>query len=253
MSVITSRQNRVIVHVRKLAAHAAYRKECREFVCDGRKLLEEALRSRAEITSALVLQGADIELPAGTQRYEVSRELLGYASRMECPNEVLFCCRIPENRADERLPKGRYIVLESLQDPGNVGTIIRTAEAFSAQAVIMTGNCADPYNPKTVQATMGSVFRQRFFQAAPERLKELLEDAEVPLYAAALSSRAKSIRDVDLKNAAVVIGSEGKGVSKRLRELCECEVIIPMTGATESLNAAVAAAVVLYEGARQPV
>lgn len=250
MSVITSRQNRIIVHVRKLAASRAYRRQCREFVCDGRKMLDEALRSNVEITSVLVQQGVHLKLPEGVERFEVSRELLGYASRLECPNEVLFCCRMADKNVEEKLTKGRYIVIESLQDPGNVGTVIRTAEAFSADAVIMTGECADPYNPKTVRATMGAIFRQRFFETELESLKKMLDDAKVPLYAAALSSRARDIREVSLKNAAVVIGSEGKGVSDKAIDLCDCEVIIPMTGVTESLNAAVAAAIVLYEGIR---
>lgn len=141
-------------------------------------------------------------------------------------------------------------MLESVQDPGNVGTVIRTANAFGIDAVILTGNCADLYNPKTVRATMGAIFRQRVLCRGVDELMPLLAGNGLALYGAALSARAADIRRVDVKNAAVAIGSEGSGLSAALLALCRGEVIIPMRPDSESLNAGVAASVVMWEMAR---
>ena len=141
-------------------------------------------------------------------------------------------------------------MLETVQDPGNVGTVIRTANAFGMDAVILTGDCADIYNPKTVRATMGAIFRQRVITCTLDGLRALLEKNRLPLYGAALSDRARDIRGVELKNAAAAIGSEGHGLSRALLDMCESELIIPMQPGSESLNAGIAAAVVMWEMSR---
>jgi TrmH family RNA methyltransferase len=140
------------------------------------------------------------------------------------------------------------IVLESVQDPGNVGTVVRTAAAFDIDAVVLTGGCADLYNPKTVRSTMGAIFRQYVLET--DDMTGFLKESGLQLYGAALSDRAEDIRNAGVKNAAVAIGSEGRGLSARLLSLCEKTVIIPMTENSESLNAAVAASVVMWEMAR---
>ena len=142
------------------------------------------------------------------------------------------------------------LILENVQDPGNVGTVIRTADAFRIGAVILTGQCADLYHPKTVRATMGAIFRQKVLFMDREFLKPFLEDMGLPLYGAALSPKARDLREVPVKNAAVAVGSEGRGLSRELLSLCDGELIIPMNPDSESLNAAAAAAVILWEMAR---
>ncbi len=142
------------------------------------------------------------------------------------------------------------IVLENVQDPGNVGTVIRTANALHIDAVILTGSCADLYQPKTVRATMGAIFRQKVLRVERDYLGGFLRDQQLPLYGAALSEDARDLRGLSLKNAAVAIGSEGQGLSEELLRLCDGQLIIPMNPDSESLNAAVAASIVMWEMAR---
>ena len=142
------------------------------------------------------------------------------------------------------------IVLEGVQDPGNVGTVIRTANAFGIGAVILTGDCADLYHPKTVRATMGAIFRQPVLEMDLAFLADFLKDHGLPLYAAALDPQAVDLREVSLRHAAVAVGSEGRGLSAALIDISEKNVIIPMQADSESLNAAVAAAVLMWEAVR---
>ena len=247
MTEIKSRKNPVIGHIRKLNEKRSYRYECGEFVCDGRKLYREALSAGAKITSVLLEENStDVEIPAGAKAYVVDAEMLRYASRLETPTDMLFTCAMPADTMPREL-SGSVLVLDGVQDPGNVGTILRTAEAFSVDCVALLEGCADPYNPKTVRSTMGAVFRQKFFSTDLETLKAALERSAMPLYASALSERAVSVLDADLKNAAVAVGSEGQGLSRRLLDMCRGEIIIPMNPESESLNAAVAASVLMWE------
>ena len=139
------------------------------------------------------------------------------------------------------------IVLENVQDPGNVGTVIRTASAMGIGAVLLLGDCADLYNPKTVRSTMGGIFRQRVIETDEAGLMSFLSENGLRLYGAALSEKAVDVRGVDIKNLAVAVGSEGKGLTQRLLSLCDGQLIIPMEPDSESLNAAVAASIVMWE------
>ena len=157
----------------------------------------------------------------------------------------LFTVRITDDPEDGEIENA--IILENVQDPGNVGTVLRTASAFSIGAVVLTGDCADLYGPKTVRATMGAIFRQRAIRLEKDELPAWLEKHSLPLYGAALSKNARDLRGLDLGRAAVAVGSEGRGLSPELLALCRGEVIIPMDARSESLNAAVAAAVLMWE------
>lgn len=247
MENITSRKNQYIRHIRELSSDRAYRLECGEYVCDGIKMLKEALCFGAEISSVLwKAKPEEIKLDCARQ-FVVSEELFDYASTMKNSPGPLFTVKIPD-RAGESIKNA--VVLESVQDPGNVGTVIRTANAFGIDAVILTGACADIYNPKTVRATMGAVFRQRVMEVKLSELPGLLGENNLKLYGAALSDKARDVRSVELKNSAVAIGSEGRGLSNELIEICDGEIIIPMSENSESLNAAVAASVLMWEMAR---
>lgn len=160
----------------------------------------------------------------------------------------LFTVEIPVQDHDTAIKNA--IVLETVQDPGNVGTVIRTANAFGISAVILTGECADLYNPKTVRSTMGAIFRQRVLTLDTEKLKELLEKNSLPLYGAALHRDSALLTALDVKRSAIAVGSEGKGLSETLLSLCDKTVFIPMQPDSESLNAAVAASVIMWEMAR---
>jgi TrmH family RNA methyltransferase len=138
------------------------------------------------------------------------------------------------------------IILEGVQDPGNVGAVVRTADAFGIGAVVLTGGCADPYNPKTVRATMGAIFRQNIIVTDMSGVAALKLNGYL-LYGASLGEGSRDIREVPLQNAAVAIGSEGHGLSDDMLALCDEKLVIPMSPKSESLNAAVAASIVMWE------
>ena len=249
MEKITSRKNEYIRALRLLASDTEYRRARGEYVCDGMKPLREALSFGAVVTSVLWKERAQ-EL-SGLERaaqYLAGAELFDYASPMKNSPGPVFTVRIPAE--DAAAPIRNALVLETVQDPGNVGTVMRTASAFGIDAVILTGDCADLYNPKTVRATMGAIFRQRVLCCPLTGLAALMEENALTLYGAALSPLAADIRTLELKNAAVAIGSEGRGLSRELLDMCAGELIIPMQPCSESLNAAVAASLVMWEMAR---
>ena len=245
--VIKSRKNEKIVHMKKLGSSASYRRETGETLCDGVKLLREALSHGVEVIA--VLTSTEVSVPDNVKVYQVERELLEYVSPMKTPQDVLFSCKTPD-LADKGDIKNA-IILENIQDPGNVGTMIRTANAFSVDTVVLNGDCADPFSPKTVRASMGASFRQKMVRMDMDEIAALKE--EMPIYGAALSDRSVDIGSVDLKNSAVVIGNEGSGLTDEMLELCSGEIIIPMNPDCESLNAGAAAAVVMWEMRRANV
>lgn len=245
---ISSRKNKYITHIRALASDGAYRREQGQYICDGIKTLREAVAYGAEVVSVLWKERAGaVERLCGAKEYVAPAELFDFASPMKNSPGPLFAVRMcGQSTARVR----NAIVLESVQDPGNVGTVIRTANAFGIGAVILTGACADLYNPKTVRATMGAVFRQRVIELPLEALGDFLKSSGLPLYGAALSDSAADFRTVPLENAAVAVGSEGSGLSGELLAECAGQVIIPMNRDSESLNAGVAASVIMWEMSR---
>lgn len=249
MDRITSRKNAVITHLRALGADSAYRAAAGEFLCDGYKLLDEAVKSGAEITCVLWKEGGAGGTAPCEKQFTAPPELFDYASPMKNSPGPLFAVRRSECSAVETVR--RAIVLENVQDPGNVGTVLRTAAAFSIDAVVLLGDCADRCSPKTVRATMGAIFRQRVLALSRDELGAWLKRHGLKLYGAALSARATDIRKVDITHAAVAVGSEGRGLSPELLAMCDGEIIIPMDARSESLNAAVAASVLMWEMARE--
>lgn len=235
--------------MRALANDGAYRREKGQFLCDGVKTLREALCFGARVCSVLWKERAmEVEGLDCREQYIVPAELFDYASTMKNSPGPLFAVAMPDQAPDRAI--GNAVILENVQDPGNVGTVIRTANAFGIGAVLLVGACADLYNPKTVRATMGAIFRQRVWQMGAEEMKALLGENGLPLYGAALSDRAEDIRRLELRRAAVAIGSEGNGLSREMLALCDGQVIIPMQPDSESLNAGVAASVIMWEMTR---
>lgn len=245
MEQITSRKNAYVRHVRQLAADGAYRREAGEYLCDGRKTLHEALAFGARVTSILWKERAEEGDWGEAVQYLAPKELFDYASPMVSSPGPLFTVAIRGCGKPGRLR--RALILEGVQDPGNVGTVIRTANAFGIDAVILTGDCADLYQPKTVRSTMGAIFRQTVLQMPLSELPAFLRGQGLPLYGAALAAEAEDVRALSLAHAAVAVGSEGKGLSGELLSLCEKKIILPMRPDSESLNAAVAASVLMWE------
>ena len=241
---ITSKTNPTVQHVKKLMASRKYRYEARAFVADGSKLAEEALRWGVGVDALILREDVDFPVPAGVREIRVPEALMRDLSRMDSPQGVLALCRMPEPRPLELSPG--CLILDGIQDPGNLGTILRTADAFE-RPVLLSEGCADPYSEKVVRATMGAVFRTPPLQADARDLLAACRAAGIPLCVTALSPRARDIRSLPLTDCAVVIGSEGRGVSEEMLSLCEKTLKIPMTERCESLNAAVAALAALVE------
>ena len=245
---ITSRKNATIQRLRSLAADAAFRRAEGEYLCDGHKLLAEALDKGAQLRCVLWKdKPGELMLPDHVRQYTAPAELFDYASPMKNSPGPLFTLAIPEVPAPIF---SRAILLENVQDPGNVGTVIRTAAAMGVDTVILCGACADVYSPKTARATMGAIFRENILRCEVDEVRALADRSHLKLYGAALSDRASDIRTLTLQNAVVAVGSEGQGLSKELLRQCDGELIIPMSPGSESLNAAVAASIILWEMAR---
>ena len=242
---ITSRKNPLILRLRALSTDGAFRRAEGEYLCDGYKLLAEALDKGAELRTVLWREKAgETPLPDSVRQVTVPEDLFDYASPMKNSPGPLFTLAIP------REPEpvfSQAILLENVQDPGNVGTVIRTAAAMGVDTVLLCGACADVYSPRTARATMGAVFREKIIRCTVAEARAFADRNGLKLYGAALSDRAADIRDLPLKNAVVAIGSEGNGLSGELLHSCNGELIIPMSPGSESLNAAVAAAIVLWE------
>lgn len=218
-------------------------------VCEGPKMLEEAFRWGAEPTVILFADGAEFPSVSleKTRLVQVSADLLKSVAPTQTPQKLLFLCALPAKPLPAVLPGSRYLVLDGLQDPGNVGTLWRTADAFGADGLLLLPGCADPFSPKTLRATMGACFRLPVWEMEVPTLFESLRQASLPLYATALREDTVDLRTLSLTRAAIAIGSEGKGISQAVLEGSEKTVKIPMTERCESLNAATAGAVVLWE------
>ena len=253
MEWITSRKNPLLAKIRTLAAGSSRdRREAGEYLGDGIKLLEEALKWDVPLTAVVLSEGVELPtLPPEVRAVQVPRDVMETISPMKTPQGALFLARLPETRPPETLPGSRYLVLDSVQDPGNVGTIWRTADALGTDGLILVGNCADPYSPKVVRASMGACFRLPVFVTDADGLCVLLERSRLPLSATALREDTISLERADLSRAAVIIGSEGRGVSPELLSRSVQTIKIPMRPRCESLNAAAAAAIVLWEMARR--
>ena len=241
---ITSPQNPYLQHVKKLRAVRKYRYANRAFLADGSKLVEEAIRWGLTPEAILTREGVPFPVPEGVRHIIISDRLMKDVSRMDTPQGVMAVCPMPEQRAPELVPG--CLILDGIQDPGNLGTILRTADAFDLPVVLSEG-CADPYGEKTVRATMGAVFRTQPCQADRRTILDSLRAKQIPLCVTALSPRAQDIRALDLKRFAVVIGSEGQGVCADFLQAADQEAIIPMSPRCESLNAAAAAMIVLWQ------
>lgn len=246
---ITSRKNPLIQHLRRLLTDRSAREASGEYIADGTKLLGEALRWTPDsLLTVVTTPSAELGwLPPGVRLVEVPEDLMAWLSPMKSPQGALFTCRLPQ-QAPLTLRPGT-LILDGLQDPGNVGTILRTADAWDRPVVLTTG-CADPYSHKTVRASMGAVFRTPPQLAGHQAVAEACRAQGIPLVVTALTDTAEPIDRVDLSGAAVVIGSEGRGVGAFFCERANKAVVIPMNPRCESLNAAVAATVVLWQMSR---
>lgn len=236
---ISSRQNPLIQHVSRLLKDTTARRDSGEIVCEGIKLLDDALVSG--LSPLTVLHTPETELPplpGGVRVVCVPPPLMESVSTLRTPQGLLFTLSRPAVTADVD-SNGKHVLLDRVQDPGNVGAVIRTAEAFSLSSVMLTPGCADPYSPKALRGAMGAVLRMPIRPVDPVDLPDL------PLVA--LDTEGSDIREWVPGPCIAVIGSEGGGIAPEILARCERRIRIPMTGRAESLNAAAAAIILMWE------
>lgn len=241
---ITSRKNPLIQQVRRLLTSKKERESAGLFVADGTKLLDEAIRHYPGLDTVILSDGVVADIPEQITVVRVPEDVMAYISPMETPQGALFLCRLPGQKAFAA--QTGMLILDGIQDPGNLGTILRTADALNVPVVLLEG-CADPYSHKVVRASMGAVLRTQPILATWEQVCEECKEAGIPVAVTALSEKSQDIRKADLSAMAVVIGSEGRGVRPEILAQADAQLIIPMSDHCESLNAAVAATIVMWE------
>lgn len=250
METITSRHNPLVAHLRRLASSGSYRRERGEFLCDSPKLLHEALLHGAELLTVAATRGMTLPdgIHAGVRLVEVPEDVMQLISPAKTPQGVVFTCRLPRTECPQTLTGARYLALDGVQDPGNVGTIIRTADAAGLDGVLLSNQCADVFSPKVLRATMGSIFRMnlRTTDDLPGELTKLREKG-YSILSSQLDGTPFYERQGVAERFALIIGNEGNGVSEQVQQTATHRVRLPMRGGAESLNAAIAAAIMMYE------
>lgn len=241
---IVSRKNPLLQQVRRLLSSKKERQTAGLFVSDGTKLLEEAIKWWDGLETVILTDGVEANVPAGVRLVRVPEDVMASVSPMETPQGALFVCRLPAETSFT--PKPGMLLLDGIQDPGNLGTILRTADALDIPVALLEG-CADPYSHKVVRASMGAVFRSPVVQVKWENAQKAFAERKIPVAVTALSDCAVNIRTADMHTMAVVIGSEGQGVRPEILASADKQLIIPMNPRCESLNAAVAATIVMWQ------
>lgn len=255
---ISSKNNQKIKNVKKLH-RKKYREEAGLFICEGIRVFKEALNSNVKIDS-LFIDKNDIEetekllkdYSKGFDIYIVSKDIIETMSTSVTPQGYIFLVDIDSlpKTVDNKEKSKVYVYLDELQDPGNLGTIIRTSHGTLVDAVFIGENTVDPFSDKSVRSTMGSLFKVPIIYKTKEDLI-LLKKNGFSIVTTSLDAK-KSIFETDLTgNIVIVIGNEGRGVSSEILNISDTKVIIPMPGDLESLNAGVSFSVVIYERLRQ--
>lgn len=260
MELITARSNGLIVETAKLK-DKKYRDTMHEFLFEGIKLTDEAIASGVQLTRIFLTERCAERYPHLANRPEavlISEQVCGKLSENNSPEGIICRGRYIDrlhgnacNMTGDELKTG-CLILSSVRDPGNLGTIIRTSAAFGKKTVVVSKDCADLYNQKTVRASMGALFRVSVYVAddlcaAIEGIKKTGRD----VYATALTDKAFPLNAVkEPSECCFVMGNEGHGLSDEVIKSCSGTVIIPMEKDAESLNVASAASVILWEAYR---
>lgn len=254
--VITSKDNEIIKHIKKLK-EKKYREEYGEFIIEGAKMIEEAIAEKAKLKTIIICDDCKTQGSLTNElMYEIAKFDCIYASEKvfnsitDVVNPQGIIAVVEKQAGDEikiDYKSDIFLLLDNIQDPGNMGTILRTADSLDMKQIIVSNGTADVFNPKVVRSTMGAIFRVKVIEveSLSKTIKEMKKH-KINVYATDLGTD-KSIYDVDYKKAAIVIGNEANGVSEEVLELANTKIKIPMIGKTESLNAAVASSITLYE------
>lgn len=249
MKRIESIQNSLVKHWKKLVLTRKERDKSKEFLVEGFHLVEEALKKDNAILALIICE--DVEIPKewnieGVHIVQVNRAVANEIAETERSQGIFAHCRQPEY--DEKIYSTweKLLLIDSVQDPGNVGTMIRTADAAGIDAVILGQGTADPYNPKTVRAAQGSTFNIPVVRGDLNEWVKKSKEAGIPVIGTGLDD-AINYTDVQIDSKFVlIVGNEGSGVSPDLLSQTDNTVMIPLYGKAESLNVAVASGILLY-------
>ena len=261
MQVITSKDNETVKNIKKLK-DKKYRDETKLYVIEGIKMLEEAIAEKASIKTIIIceecLKAGDLEQKflyeiAKYNCIYVNSKVFNSLTDVIAPQGIMAVIEKPNKDIKINYDQDIILALDGIQDPGNLGTILRTADSVNLKQIIVTKNTADSYNPKVVRSTMGAILRIKIIET--EDLIKTLKEAQknkFKIIATSLDTE-NSIYDIEYNKKVIVIGNEANGVSKEVQELADNKVKIPMLGKTESLNASVATGIMLYEYVRQKI
>lgn len=259
MQVISSKDNELVKHIKKLK-DKKYRDESNEYIIEGVKLIEEAVKENARIKKIIVCEDTTntYEIPTNVRleiaKYEciyVTDKIFNLITQVTNPQGIMAIVEknVKENEID--FTQDIIVVLDDVQDPGNLGTILRTIDSIGLNQVIVSKETADSFNPKVVRSTMGAIFRIKIIEV--ENLQETVKQIRKHHFKLVVTSlqTENSIYDIDFNKKIIVIGNEANGVSREIQDMADEKAKIPMLGKTESLNASVAAGIVMYEYVRQ--
>ena len=261
MQQITSKENKLIKNIIKLK-EKKYRKEYNEYIIEGVKIVEEAIQEKAKIKQIIISEEAiNSELVqkhlkedlTKIEYIQVPESIFKLISEVERPQGVLAVIEKEENGENIDLEQEIILALDDLQNPGNLGTIIRTLDSVGLKQILISKGTTDPYNSKVIRSTMGAIFRVKIVEC--ENLKETLKKLQNNNFKIMVTdlNTEKSIYDINLQKNVIVIGNEANGVSEEIKSIADIRAIIPMFGKTESLNASIATGVILYEYVRQKI
>ena len=259
MQVISSKDNELIKHIRKLKEKKE-RDASNEYLVEGIKIVKEAIQENAKIKQIILCDDCEkTESIPKDLMYEIAKhnciyvtsKLFKYISEVQEPQGVLAV--IEKNNGDKTIDYTQDIIvaLDDVQDPGNLGTILRTVDSVGVNQILVSKGTADSYNPKVVRSTMGAIFRVKIIETSDliQSIKEMRKH-HFKLMVTSLQTD-NSIYDIEFNKKIIVIGNESNGVSKEIQDMADEKAKIPMLGKTESLNASVAAGIVMYEYVRQ--
>ncbi|MCM1316030.1 MAG: RNA methyltransferase [Muribaculaceae bacterium] len=253
-NIITSKDNPVIKLYQKLSSSKKERIQYGLFVLEGLRITQDAINENTRITHLILTENSAGKYPdlfqadlRNTKVIVISNELGNRISATSTTQGVFAICGIPQHKKTVFSDDGKYIILYGLQDPGNVGMIIRTADALGMNGVIMSGSC-DLYSPKVIRSTMGSVFRTNIFiENNTENLFSMLENNKITTSAAVIDGETSLTECTFTGKHAVFIGNEGNGLPHEVSARCDRRVTIRMNGNINSLNAAMAAGILMWE------
>lgn len=261
MQVITSKDNETIKNIKKLK-DKKFRDEAGVYVIEGIKMIKEAIEEKTSIKKIVIceecLKAGDLEqkILYEIAKYDciyVNSKVYNSLTDVVAPQGILAVIAKPNKDTKINYDQDIILALDGIQDPGNLGTILRTADSVNLKQILVTKNTADAYNPKVVRSTMGAILRIKIIET--EDLAKTLKEAKknkFKIVATSLDTN-NSIYDISYNKKVIVIGNEANGVSKEIQELADNRVKIPMLGKTESLNASVATGIMLYEYVRQKI